>query len=186
MNATLVVAIVVVIVLVVAGAVWMATRRRRSAELREQFGPEYEHTVRQFGDGASAEKELAARAQRVDQLRIRPLATEQSACYAAEWRATQSKFVDDPDTAIGQADRLVIAVMEARGYPMGDFDQRAADVSVDHPQVVSNYRAAHAIAGRSARGEASTEDLRQAMVHYRSLFEDLIETREPTRMEARR
>jgi hypothetical protein len=186
MSATLVVAIVIVVVLVAAGAIWMTTRRRRSVELREQFGPEYEHAVQQYGGGASAEKELTARAERVDQLRIRPLAAEQSAQYANEWRATQSKFVDDPEAAIGQADHLVLAVMEARGYPMGDFEQRAADVSVDHPQVVSNYRAAHAIAVRSARGEATTEDLRQAMVHYRSLFDDLIETREPTEMEAHR
>ena len=185
MNATMLVAIVVAAV-IIGAVLWMVTRRRRSAELRQQFGPEYEHAVHEYGGGASAEKELAARAERVDQLRIRPLAAEQSARYANEWRATQTMFVDDPRSAIGQADRLVIEVMEVRGYPMGDFEQRAADVSVDHPQVVSNYRAAHAIAERSQQGDASTEDLRQAMVHYRSLFDDLIETREPTRMEARR
>jgi len=191
MNALALVAIVVVVVLVAAAAIWMASRRRRSAELREQFGPEYAQAVHEYGDGRNAEKELVARTHRVEQLQIRPLAPEQSAQYADDWRSTQTRFVDDPEAAIVQADRLVISVMQARGYPMTDFEQRAADVSVDHPQVVSNYRAAHAIAERSARGEAGTEDCRQAMVHYRSLFDDLIETREParhepTRMEVRR
>ena len=185
MNTTVVLGIVAV-VLVVAVVLFFSARQRQRKKLQERFGPEYAHAVREYGDDASAEKELAARAQRVEQLRIRPLASDQRAKYAEYWRSTQSRFVDDPEGAIGAADTLVAEVMQARGYPMGDFEQQAADISVDHPAVVEQYRAAHAIAGRSARGEATTEDLRQAMVHYRALFDDLIGTHEPTRMEVHR
>lgn len=186
MNATIALAVVVVIVLVGAISFWMMAQRRRSAELREQFGPEYERTVERYGDGARAEKELAARAGRVEQLHVRPLPPEQSARYAEQWRSTQSRFVDDPESAVGEADALVAEVMQDRGYPMADFEQRAADISVDHPREVENFRAAHNLAVRASRGEASTEDLRQAMVHFRALFEDLIDTRETSHMEARR
>ena len=158
----------------------------RSTELREHFGPEYARTVDQYGDDARAEKDLAARASRVEQLHIRELAPERQAEYADSWRATQTRFVDNPEAAVAAADDLVAEVMQSRGYPMADFEQRAADVSVDHPREVEHFRAAHALADRSARGEATTEDLRQAMVHYRVLFEDLIGTREPVHMEERR
>jgi hypothetical protein len=186
MNTTIVLAVVVIVVLLGAISFWMMSRRRRTAELREQFGPEYARTVERYGDGARAEKELADRAGRVEQLHIRALPPEQSARYAEQWRSTQSRFVDDPETAVGEADALVAEVMQARGYPVADFEQRAADISVDHPREVENFRAAHALAVRASRGEASTEDLRQAMVHFRALFDDLIDTRETSHVEARR
>ncbi len=186
MNVTIVLAVVVIVVLLGAVSFWMISRRRRTAELREQFGPEYQRTVERYGDGTRAEKELTDRAGRVEQLHIRQLPPEQSGRYAEQWRSTQSRFVDDPETAVGEADALVAEVMQARGYPMADFDQRAADISVDHPNEVENFRAAHALAVRASRGEASTEDLRQAMVHFRALFKNLIDTRETSYMEARR
>jgi hypothetical protein len=186
MNVTIVLAVVVIVVLVGAISFWMLSRRRRTVELREQFGPEYKRTVERYGDGARAEKELADRAGRVEQLHIRQLSPDQSADYAEQWRSTQSRFVDDPEKAIGEADALVADVMQARGYPMADFEQRAADISVDHPSEVENFRAAHALAVRASRGEASTEDLRQAMVHFRALFDNLIDTRETSHMEAGR
>jgi hypothetical protein len=187
MNIVTVVGVVVVLAIVVIVAAWWFTQRqRRSNELRRQFGPEYERTVDQYGERGRAEEALTARAERVEQLRIRPLTAADSARYADEWRSVQTRFVDDPEHAIGDADRLCGEVMQARGYPMGDFEQRAADISVDHPQVVEHYRAAHGVARRSADGNATTEDLRQAMVHYRTLFEDLIETRQPAHMERTR
>src|SRR4030081_1779298 len=150
MNTTIVLAVVVIVVLLGAISFWMMSRRRRTAELREQFGPEYARTVERYGDGARAEKELADRAGRVEQLHIRPLPPAQSARYAEQWRSTQSRFVDDPDTAIGEADALVAEVMQALGYPVADFEQRAADISVDHPREVEHFRAAHALAVRAS------------------------------------
>src|SRR4030081_1494088 len=150
MSGTVVLAIIVAVVLVAAIATWMMSRRRRTADLREQFGPEYERTVERYGDGARAEKELADRAGRVEQLHIRQLPPEQSARYAEQWRSTQSRFVDDPQTAVGEADALVAEVMQARGYPVADFEQRAADISVDHPREVEHFRAAHALAVRAS------------------------------------
>ena len=177
MQTTILVVLVVVLVVAIL-AIWYFSQRRKSQQLRERFGPEYEHAVHQHGSRGQAEEALAARAERVEQLHIRALSPEESARYGESWRSVQARFVDEPQVAIGEADRLVAEVMQARGYPMGEFEQRAADVSVDHPKVVENYRAAHAIAGRANSGEASTEDLRQAMVHYRSLFAELIETPE--------
>src|SRR5262249_3266565 len=139
---------------------------------------EYERTVREYGGERDADKALTERKERVEQLHVRPLTQEQSARYAATWRSLQAQFVDDPQQAIVEADHVLIDVMHARGYPMVDCEQRAADISVDHPEVVEHYRAAHAVAGSAVRGEASTEDMRQAMVHYRALFDDLIDTRE--------
>jgi hypothetical protein len=159
--------------------VWFFTQQRRRGErLREQFGPEYDRTVEAYGERGPAEKALEARAERVRGFRIQPLSTEQHQRYGEQWRQVQARFVDDPEGAIRDADHLCGEVMQARGYPMADFEQRAADVSVDHPNVVEHYRAAHAVA---TDANAGTEDLRQAMVHYRTLFEDLIETREPVR-----
>jgi hypothetical protein len=177
MQTTLLVVLVVVLVVVVL-AIWFFGQRRKSQQLQERFGPEYEHAVHEHGSRERAEQELAARAERVQQLHIRPLSADESTRYADSWRSVQARFVDEPNVAIADADRLVSEVMQARGYPMGEFEQRAADVSVDHPRVVENYRAAHAIAGRADKDEASTEELRQAMVHYRSLFAELIETPE--------
>lgn len=182
MNVTGIVIAAIVVVVIVALLAWYFTReQRRRAHLRDQFGPEYDRTVETYGDNDRAEKALEARTERVKGLNIRPLPAHESARYGDDWRKVQSRFVDDPEGAIRDADRLCGEVMQARGYPMADFEQRAADVSVDHPRVVENYRAAHAIAVEADRGQAGTEDLRQAMVHYRTLFEDLIETREPAR-----
>jgi len=186
MNVTIVLAVVVIVVVLGAVGFWIISRRRRTAELREQFGPEYQRTVERYGDGARAEKELTDRASRVEHLHIRQLPQEQSRRYAEQWRFTQSRFVDDPETAVGEADVLVAEVMQARGYPMADFEQRTADISVDHPSEVENFRAAHTLAVRASRGEASTEDLRRAMVHFRALFESLIDTHETAHMEAQR
>jgi hypothetical protein len=150
--------------------------RLRSQRLRERFGPEYERTVRQTDDRGRAEAELEARQRRVQEFDIRDIRPDEATRYASAWKAVQGRFVDDPPGAVGEADRLVGEAMEARGYPVGDFEQRAADLSVSHATVVEHYRAAHAVAARQERGEADTEDLRQAMVHYRALFSDLLGT----------
>ena len=168
--------LIAVAAIVILGAIWFATRKRRSSELREQFGPEYDQTVRERGGRGEAESELEARRKRVEQLKIHPLSAADQERFAASWRAIQSRFVDEPAEAIVEADRLVGELMQTRGYPVGDFEQRAADISVDHPNVVTHYRAAHAIATDREREAASTEELRQALVHYRALFEELLET----------
>ena len=161
---------VAIIVLVIAAA----REQQRRAQLRQTFGPEYERVMRERGDRRAAEHELAGRYERRQQLDIRPLSTEQRDAYGGEWNDVQARFVDMPADAVRDADSLLSRVMRERGYPVADFEQRAADVSVDHPGVVDNYRRAQAISQRSAAGQASTEDLRQAMVHYRSLFIDLL------------
>jgi hypothetical protein len=170
--------LVVAAVVVLAAIGWMVWQRRRSDALRMQYGPEYDRAIRQLGDKRRAESELVKRQERVEQFDIRPLSATQRADYMDRWRAVQSKFVDDPKGAVTDADGLVTDVLNARGYPVSDFDQRAADLSVHHPRVVENYRAARDIAQRHRRGEATTEDLRQAMVFYRALFQDLLEDRE--------
>jgi hypothetical protein len=163
-------------VLAIAALVVWATQRRRSAELRQRFGPEYERTVQAARDRIQAEKELRAREERVDALEIRPLEPAARDRYAERWREVQAMFVDDPGSAVDQADTLIGEVMRARGYPVGDFEQRAADISVNHPQVVDHYRTAHSIAVRRSSGDGATEQLRQAFVHYRALFAELLET----------
>src|SRR3954452_5740690 len=165
---------IVLIALVVAALV--VSRQRRSQQLQEGFGPEYDRTVEERGgDRREAEAELRERRQRRDQFEIRELEPAARDRYAERWRGAQRRFVDEPGPAVGEADALVMEVMRDRGYPVADeFDQRAADVSVDHPQVVEHYRAAHAISGRASAGDASTEDLRQAMVHFRALFVELL------------
>ncbi len=168
--------LVVAAVIVVGAVAWWAGQRRRSQRLQDRFGPEYERTVQQAGDRSRAERDLEARQERVESLEIRPLDPADRERFRHRWQVTQALFVDDPASAVGQADDLIGEVMRARGYPVGDFEQRAADVSVNHPQVVDHYRTAHAIALRQWRGEADTEGLRQAMVHYRALFSDLLET----------
>jgi hypothetical protein len=184
MSPTLWIVVAVIVVAIVAAGVWMIYRQRRtSAALRDRFGPEYDRVVQQHGEsGRRAEQELQARAERVEKLHIRPLSSEESRRYGDAWTEAQAQFVDDPEGAINRADHLVADVMQARGYPMADFEQRAADISVDHPREVEHYRAAHRIA---TRGSVSTEELRQAMVHYRALFEDLLEVREPVTREVR-
>ena len=182
-QATVIAIVVGVIVLAAVG--WLVWQRQRSEQLRSRYGPEYERTVTQVGDKRRAESELLKRQERVAQLDIRPLSAEQCTSYMQQWRTVQARFVDDPKGAVTEADRLVEDVMKNRGYPISDFDQRAADLSVHHPRVVENYRAARDIAHRHRRGEATTEDLRQAMVYYRDLFEDLLEDREHEELQAR-
>lgn len=158
---------------------WAVSRRRRTELLQNRFGPEYERTVRQIGT-ARAEADLIEREKRVEKLSLRELTSEERERFVTEWRAIQSRFVDAPEQAMNEADRLVDQLMQARGYPVADFEQRAADISVDHPRVVDNYRAARHIASRYQRGEATTEDLRKAILYYRSLFDDLLHTTLPT------
>jgi hypothetical protein len=175
MDTALIIAIVVVAVLVLlAIGAYTMMRRRETSRLRERFGPEYERTVEEAGGRRDAERELSERTQRVEKLHLREIEPDQRSAFAEAWRSTQTRFVDDPAKAIDEADSLVQRVMDSRGYPISNFEQQAADISVDHPEVVTNYRAAHALAMNSAHGEATTEDLRQAMVHYRALFSELL------------
>jgi hypothetical protein len=151
-------------------------RRKRTENLRGQFGSEYDHTVETLGDDKKAQKELEERQKRVGSLDIHPLSASEHKRYLADWAAVQSKFVDEPGQAIVDADGLIMEVMQLRAYPMSDFEQRAADVSVSYPALVSNYRAARAIAVKNKQHEADTEELRQAMIYYRSLFDELLVT----------
>lgn len=166
--------VIVGAVVVVAIVMWRALAARRTRSLQERFGPEYDRTATVAGNRRAAEAELAGRQERREQLNIRPLPPEARRRYARQWETVQTQFVDSPPAAIAAANGLVSSVMADRGYPIDDFDQRAADVSVDHPAVVENYRQAHEISSRSARGDATTEDLRQAMQNYRSLFDELL------------
>jgi FtsZ-interacting cell division protein ZipA len=174
MDTGLLVAILIVLVVLAVLALF-AARQWRSRKLREQFGPEYDRTVAEAGDRKQAESRLQERTERRQRLDIVPLDPADRDRYVEAWKQTQARFVDEPAEATREADRLITAVMRQRGYPIDDFEQRAADISVDHPQVVDDYRAAQAIAAANERSEASTEDLRQALVHYRSLFEELLE-----------
>jgi hypothetical protein len=185
MDAGPLIAILIVLVLLASAAFLVG--RQRTRRLRDRSGPEQDRTVATAGDRRSAESEPQERTVRREQLRIAPLDPAARDRYVAAWHMTQARFVDEPAEATREADRLITSVMRDRGYPVDGFEQRTADVSVDHPQVVDDYRAAHAIAAANQRSEASTEDLRQALVHYRSLFEELLEV-EPDRPadEARR
>ncbi len=166
--------IAVVAVLIIAGVVLAAIRKSRTQRLREGFGPEYDRTVDRADSRSKAEKDLAEREERHSQLDIRPLAPAARERYAGQWTDAQTRFVDDPAGSIAEADRLVTGVMRDRGYPMDDFEQRAGDISVDHPKLVEDFRAAHRISEKSGHERVSTEDQRQAMVHFRSLFEELL------------
>lgn len=168
------VVIVVVVAIVVFAAVWLYLRSRRTNQLKEQFGPEYDRTVEQADKRREAEAELESRRKRVEQLDIRPLSAADRTRFANAWEGLQPRFVDDPSTAVIDADALVGQLMETRGYPVGDFEQRAADISVDHPEIVSNYREAHRLATRNATGDATTEEQRRAIIHYRKLFDELM------------
>lgn len=174
MDNVLVIVLAVALVAALGVAVWLYSRQRRSTSLQQRFGPEYDRALAEHGDPREAERELRHRTERVEQLHIRDLERDERATFAVRWQAAQAQFVDDPVGATKEADALVGEVMAERGYPVGDFEQRAADVSVNHPRVVEHYRAAHAIALRNARGDSDTEELRQALVHYRALFEDLL------------
>ena len=174
----IIVAAVVVIALLALAAWFFSQKKKQSARLQQRFGPEYGRTVGELGGRTKAESELKAREKRVDHLAIAPLAPGEAARFSQAWTALQGRFVDNPNGVVIQADQLVREVMLKRGYPMGDFERRAADISVDHPTVVENYRAAQAIAVRGERGEADTEELRKALVHYRVLFDEMLEIRE--------
>ncbi len=176
MDSTLV--IWVVIILAVLVVVALVTKRRRTNQLKSRFGPEYTHALEQTGSRIKTEAQLHERETRVGKLPIRPISSGDRDRFVETWRRVQEEFVDDPQGAVTRADSLLGDVMTIRGYPVSDFEQRSADLSVDYPIVVQNYRAAHDIAIRHRRGEAGTEDLRRAMIHYRSLFEELVQ--EPT------
>ncbi|OUM04527.1 hypothetical protein A8M77_00475 [Variovorax sp. JS1663] len=180
---------VVVLVLLALGA-YFFHRRRQSQRLEQRFGSEYGRTLKAHGSRARAEAELREREARVGKLRIVPLSPEDAARFSGAWNKLQAQFVDNPAGAVAQADQLVREVMRKRGYPMEDFEHRVADISVDHPTVVNNYRAAQDVRARNLRGEVETEELRKAVVHYRALFDELLEVRvvepvEPRSMPAR-
>jgi hypothetical protein len=168
---------VAVVAVVLLAVWWVASRSRRTTRLREGFGPEYDRTVEESGSRRRAESELAEREKRHEELDIRPLSPGARDRFASRWSRVQERFVDDPSGALDDAHVLVLEVMRERGYPTDDFEQRAADVSVDHPNVVENYRSAHEI---TERDDADTEDQRQAMVHYRALFDELLESEPAT------
>ena len=189
-NTTLVL-IATVAVILVAGIAWLAWQGYQTKRLKDRFGPEYEAVVRRLGSKAKAEKELRQREKRVDKFEIVPLSSADIARFSSGWTRLQASFVDDPKGVLIEADRLVRELLAKRGYPVADFDLRAADISVDHPVVVDNYRAAQRIVSLDQRGEASTEDLRKAVVHFRALFDELLgstrahgQTEPPTRLAA--
>jgi hypothetical protein len=166
-----------VVILVIAVLAWLLMQKRRNttADLQQRFGPEYQRAVREHGSERKAETKLADREKRVEKLNLRDLDPLERERFSKQWESVQSRFVDSPKGAVAEADDLVSSVMKTRGYPVSDFDQRAADISVGHPRVVENYRSAHEIALRVGNDAATTEDLRTAMIHYRSLFEELVQ-----------
>jgi hypothetical protein len=174
-NNPTVIIIGLVILLLIVGLIGMAmSRQRRTKQLQEQFGPEYERTLKKMGDKRDAESDLEERIAHVSTLNIRPLTAEEVNRYALEWQDVQTEFVDEPLLSLQKADRLIREVMKARGYPVEDFEQRVADISVNYPELVTNYRGMHRIAIKQSSESASTEDIRKAMIHGRALFENLI------------
>lgn len=165
---------VLLIALVIAVVAWLIVQRQRSLRLKRHFGPEYDLTVSEFRSQAKAEAELLTREKRVARLQIVPLSGADAFRFSQAWNTLQGRFIDSPKGVVSEADHLVRELMAKRGYPMGDFDSMAADISVDHPTVVSTYRAAQSIAVRDARGEADTEELRKAVIYYRTLFDELL------------
>jgi hypothetical protein len=181
--------LVAVLAVIAVAAVIIASRatssRKQTEGLKQRFGPEYERVVDDAGDQRAAESELVAREKKRQKLAIVALPNESAERFAEQWRTVQTAFIDSPAVAVGDADRLVNEVMRERGYPVDDFDQRASDISVDHPQVVESYRAAHNIYLSQEHGDIGTEDQREAFVHYRALFEKLLDTEQETPKEAR-
>ena len=176
MDAKILIPIAAIVVIFVIVATAFIVRRRRTEQLKRRFGPEYDRTVlEQHGDARVAEAALAEREKRVEKFPLRALSAVDREAYLMEWSAVQRRFVDDPSAAVGSADRLVSRAMIDRGYPMTDFEQQAADISVSYPVVVQNYRAGHDIVMRHADGHATTEELRRAMIHYRTLFDELLQ-----------
>lgn len=178
MDPRLIVLVVAVILVIIVAVVLYMRKRKTTAELRDRFGTEYDRAVQQHGSERKAEAKLTDREARIKMLRIRELDLTERERYVAQWQALQSRFVDYPKGTVTEADELVCSLMQARGYPVTDFDQRAADISVDHPRVVENYRSAHGIALRVGGG-VTTEDLRTAMINYRSLFDELVQVQTP-------
>lgn len=174
MDSTTAIAIAVVVVIVVGAILFFALRKQRTARLRSRFGPEYERTVEDVGDRHRAERELHERQKRVEKFEIRPLSVSERDHFISAWHVIQAEFVDQPQQALAKADDLLTEVMRTRGYPTEDFEQRSADLSVDHPSVVQHYRAGREIAVRRKQGDAGTEDMRQAMIHFRALFDELV------------
>ncbi|MFI6598454.1 hypothetical protein ACIBHX_19525 [Nonomuraea sp. NPDC050536] len=169
------VAVVVIVLVAVAAVAYLVIQRRRREHLRSRFGPEYDRLIAEHDNRREAEEELLAREQRHSELDIRPLAQESRDNYAHRWSDVQERFVDAPGFAVTEADQLVTAVMAERGYPTENYEQQLSDLSVGHAETLDHYRQAHEISGHAARKEASTEDLRMAMVHYRALFEELLQ-----------
>jgi hypothetical protein len=167
--------IAVVAAIVLLAVLFSATRTRRTRSLQDRFGNEYDRTVEHAGGKRDAERELREREKRHEALDLRPLSPEQKERYVEEWQVTQGRFVDDPSGAVAEADRLVQRVMKDRGYPVDDFEQRAADISVEHPELVEKYRTAHGVAQKSEQGQASTEELRHSVRHYRAVFAELLD-----------
>jgi hypothetical protein len=181
----------IILLIVAAGIIavlaWYQVQQRRSRRLRLRFGPEYDHTLREFGNSRpKAEANLARREERVEKMHVHSLTRDRQERFVGEWQHVQARFVDDPPGSIREADRLVCEVMQARGYPMSDFERRAEDLSVDHPRVVLNYCAAHEVAAQQEKGQASTEDLRRALVYYRELFDELLEAHPAGHRETKR
>ena len=175
MSPTLTIVLIVVVLVIIAAIVYGVQASRRK-KLQSTFGPEYDRAVADTGNRNEAEKELREREKRHAELELKPLSPESQAKYSADWEEVQIQFVDDPSSAVGTADDLVTRLITERGYPTRDYEDRLADLSVEHANTLQNYRDAHEISERNAAGEASTEDLRQALVHYRSLFADLLGT----------
>jgi hypothetical protein len=170
--------VMVVLVLVITGIILgpIFARRKRSERYHDKFGTEYDHSVKTLGNEKKAQTDLDGRVKHVGTLNIRPLSIGERERYMADWTAVQTKFVDEPGQAVVDADRLIMEVMQKRDYPISDFEQRAADISINYPALVSNYRAAQVIAIKNKQNEADTEELRQAMIYYRSLFDELLGT----------
>jgi hypothetical protein len=186
MDQRIAIVLLIVVLVLVAGILgWLYSRQRRRRILRERFGPEYDRVIREQGNVRRGEGVLELRERKRESLRIFPLSAGARSDFSNRWRGVQSQFVDDPEGTVVQADRLLSEVMKARGYPVENFEERAAILLVDHPLVIENYRAGHAIAIRRSQGQASTEDLRKAMIHYRLLFDELLQDALSERKEAR-
>lgn len=179
MDTWVVVVMTAVVCVLIAAAAWILVEKTRSRRLKQRFGPEYERTVDRYRDRQLAEAELQNRKQRVERYTIVELSPQDRSKYLESWQELQRRFVDHPAQAVEEGDRLVLEVMQKRGYPLRGFEEAAADLSVDYPAVVTHYRAAGAVAARNRTGEAGTEELRQALVHYRELFHELLESRTP-------
>ena len=186
MSTPTIIAIVVIAIIVAAIAVFVTIKAKRSQRLRARFGPEYQRALAESGSKTQAEAKLEKLDRRVDRFDLKPLTPVVRANFVAAWQKIQARFVDDPKIAVAEADKLIQEIMAARGYPISDFDQRAADISANHPLIVEHYRAGHDIAREHSKGRASTEDLRQAMIHYRTLFSELAGEPELTRSKTAR